>query len=174
MNVLTVLFISFLLISILGTLLHFTHDAFKKSIFVHIVSAVNESTWEHMKLLIFPTVLVLIFQYLTLRSLYSNIFNGILVLIIIEILFIPISFESLKKLMKKVPLWLTILIFYLAVLLGILGEYYILVNSISFLNENISLLLISILCIHFGLFTFKPPKKYIFKDPVTGKYGDVK
>ena len=38
----------------LGTLLHFTYDISGNSDFVAIFSAVNESTWEHLKLLFFP------------------------------------------------------------------------------------------------------------------------
>ena len=39
---------------ILGTLLHFTYKWSNKNMLVGAFSAVNESTWEHLKLLFFP------------------------------------------------------------------------------------------------------------------------
>ena len=39
---------------ILGTLLHFTYKWSEENAIVGIFSAVNESTWEHLKLLYFP------------------------------------------------------------------------------------------------------------------------
>ena len=47
---------------VLGTLLHFVYDWTKCAIFTPI-SAVNESTWEHMKILFFPCLFFAVFQY---------------------------------------------------------------------------------------------------------------
>ena len=55
---------SILLISILGTLLHFTFHCSNSNLLIGAFSAVNESTWEHLKLLFFPTLISLIFGYL--------------------------------------------------------------------------------------------------------------
>lgn len=169
----TVLIISFLLISSLGTVLHFTHGWFKNGLLLHIFSATNESTWEHMKLLVLPTIVTMVFQYQLIGNQYSNFFNSILVLFLVEILSIPLLYEPLRMLFKEVHFSITILIFYLAVLFGILSQYFILTNQILVMSESIAMILIALIVISFGIFTYFPPKFFIFRDPVTGKYGDV-
>ncbi|MGN0592680.1 MAG: DUF6512 family protein [Ruminococcus sp.] len=44
----------FLWISVLGTLLHFTHSWSGGNPFIGLFSAVSESVWEHLKLIFFP------------------------------------------------------------------------------------------------------------------------
>lgn len=51
------LFISFLVISIIGTVLHFTYELSGHNKYVAIFSAVNESTWEHIKIGLSPMLL---------------------------------------------------------------------------------------------------------------------
>ena len=47
----------------LGTLLHFTYDLSGGNKIVGAFSAVNESTWEHLKLIFFPMILFSVFEY---------------------------------------------------------------------------------------------------------------
>ncbi|HPM14316.1 MAG TPA: DUF6512 family protein [Candidatus Dojkabacteria bacterium] len=174
MNIHTVFIISFLILTIFGTLLHFTHEWFKKGILLHIFSALNESTWEHMKLLIAPTMLVVIFQYIFLRNEYLNIFNSLLILLIVELISIPLLYEPLRILIKKVPFFITISIFILSIILGLIAEYIMLKNKIFIFPEHISSIIILVIVIIFGIFTYYPPKSLIFRDPITKKYGDIK
>ena len=51
----------FLFTGALGTLLHFVYEWSGGSALAACVSAVNESTWEHMKLLFFPMLLYSLF-----------------------------------------------------------------------------------------------------------------
>ena len=55
----------FLFASAAGTLLHFLFDITGQSLPAALISAVNESIWEHMKLLFYPMVL---FAWLERRS----------------------------------------------------------------------------------------------------------
>ena len=50
-------------VMILGTLLHFTYEWSGNNTFVAAFSAVNESTWEHLKLLFYPMFLTTIIGY---------------------------------------------------------------------------------------------------------------
>ena len=54
----------FIFISVLGVLLHFTYEWFGDNAVVGLFSAVNESTWEHLKLLFFPFLLLTILEVL--------------------------------------------------------------------------------------------------------------
>ena len=49
--------IGFLFTSVAGILLHFAYDWSNESPFIASSAAVNESIWEHMKLLFFPMFL---------------------------------------------------------------------------------------------------------------------
>ena len=168
-----VLLISFFIISVFGTLLHFTHDWIKKGFLLHLFSALNESTWEHMKLLLFPTLLASGFQILVFDGRYENMNSAILVLLLAELLAMPLIFEPLRVVFKKVHFGITIGIFFVSIALGLLAEYYILINNIVIFNEVVAGVLICFVVILFEIFTFFPPKCFLFKDPITGKYGDI-
>jgi len=174
MDIKTIFILSFCFLIIFGSLLHFTHDWIKKGILLHIFSALNESTWEHMKLLVAPTILVGILQYIFLKGSYQNLFNSIFILLLVEVISIPLLFEPLRILLKKVPFPITILIFILSILFGLLTQSYFLKNNISLFSEEVALLLSLGIVGIFAIFSYYPPKIFLFKDPVTGKYGDVK
>ena len=53
----------FLTTSILGTFLHFLFELTGENAAVALFSAVNESIWEHMKLIYYPMLLVALVQY---------------------------------------------------------------------------------------------------------------
>ena len=53
----------FVFTAILGTLLHFLFDWTGGSALAALFSAVNESIWEHMKLLYYPMLLFTLWEY---------------------------------------------------------------------------------------------------------------
>ena len=52
--------IAFIITSILGVLLHFAYDFSGHNIIIGLFTPVNESTWEHLKLLFFPALICMI------------------------------------------------------------------------------------------------------------------
>lgn len=174
MDIKTIFILSFCCLILFGSLLHFTHDWIKKGILLHIFSALNESTWEHMKLLVAPTILIGILQYIFLKESYTNLFNSIFILLLVEVTSIPLLFEPLRLLLKKVPFSVTILIFILSILFGLLTQSYFLKENIYLFPEEIALLLSLGIVGIFAIFSYYPPKIFLFKDPITGRYGDVK
>ncbi|MBR6796465.1 MAG: hypothetical protein IKM53_03835 [Clostridia bacterium] len=54
--------VGFTFTSVFGTLLHFLYDLTGGSLFAAPFSAVNESTWEHMKLVFFPMLIFAIIE----------------------------------------------------------------------------------------------------------------
>ena len=51
-----------------GNLLHFIYDWTGQSPIAAPLAAVNESTWEHMKLLFFPMLVLVLFLFFKLRE----------------------------------------------------------------------------------------------------------
>ena len=52
-----------------GVLLHFAYEWSDNNTFVGLFSAVNESTWEHLKLVFFPSLIYFLFEYFSSRVL---------------------------------------------------------------------------------------------------------
>ncbi|HPR92178.1 MAG TPA: DUF6512 family protein, partial [Candidatus Dojkabacteria bacterium] len=92
----------------------------------------------------------------------------------VEVTSIPLLFEPLRLLLKKVPFSVTILIFILSILFGLLTQSYFLKENIYLFPEEIALLLSLGIVGIFAIFSYYPPKIFLFKDPITGRYGDVK
>ena len=72
MKILNYEIISTIFICIIGTLLHFTYELSNNNIFVGFFSAVNESTWEHLKLIFFPMLISTIIGFLYFKNKYKN------------------------------------------------------------------------------------------------------
>lgn len=62
--------IGILFVSVAGTLLHFVYDWSGQNPLVGFFAPVNESTWEHMKLLFFPMLLYGLVAVPILKSAY--------------------------------------------------------------------------------------------------------
>ena len=63
--------IGILFVAIFGTLLHFMYEWSGHKRFVSIFAAVNESTWEHLKLVFFPMLLTTIIGLFFIRKIYT-------------------------------------------------------------------------------------------------------
>ncbi|MEG1009488.1 MAG: DUF6512 family protein, partial [Clostridia bacterium] len=68
-NIFKICFISFFVISIIGTLLHFTYEFSNNYIYVGLFSPINESVWEHLKLGVFAILFFMIYDHI---KLYKN------------------------------------------------------------------------------------------------------
>ncbi len=160
-------------VMILGTLLHFTYEWSGNNTFVASFSAVNESTWEHLKLLFFPMFLTTILGYFYFRKISSNFLCAQLLGILTAILFTITFFYTYTGIVGTNFAFVNISIFFVAVVLGELVSYKILVSDFK-CNSYIVLFFITLLLICFITFTYFTPKIGLFKDPVSGNYGILK
>lgn len=155
---------------ILGTILHFTYKWSNKNLVVGTFSAVNESTWEHLKLLFFPMLITTIIGYFYIGKSIPNFLHSKTIGIIITMLFTVVFFYTYTGILGTNYAVLNILTFIFS---AILGEYvaYKLMFSVFESNNNICIAILTILFLSFIFFTFSPPKIGLFKDPITSKYG---
>ena len=65
------LIISIIVISVLGTISHFLYDISNHNKIIGLFSSVNESTWEHIKIALTPTILWSLIDGLIYRSSYN-------------------------------------------------------------------------------------------------------
>lgn len=59
-------------ISITGSLLHFVYDWSNKYKPFALISAVNESTWEHLKIAFWPTLIYSLLEYASISEITNN------------------------------------------------------------------------------------------------------
>jgi hypothetical protein len=157
----------------LGSMLHFTFELSGGNPIVGAFSAVNESVWEHLKLVFWPALLFMFIEYMPLRRKMTNNFAlaktaGIYLATII----IPIIFYSYTAITGKSIFLIDISSFIFAVIVGQLLSYKLLTyRKLSEGFNRLSLILLVLLGVAFVLFTFYPPQLMVFRDPITGRYG---
>lgn len=161
----------FFFILILGTLSHFFYEwSGHKKIFA-LFFAVNESTWEHIKLVLGPTFLWMIIETPFLK-LNNNFILSKLVCLLTMIIFIPVFYYTYRAIFKKNIFFLNILEFIFAISLGQTLSYvvynYITVSPII---SYISFILINVILILYLTCTYYAPKIFLFRDPINNKYG---
>lgn len=164
---------SCIFVMILGTLLHFTYEWSGNNTFVAAFSAVNESTWEHLKLLFYPMFLTTIIGYFYIGKTSPNFLCARLLGILTAILFTIVFFYTYTGVIGTNFAFIDISIFFVAVVLGEFVSYKILTSNYS-CNSNIAFCCILILLACFIIFTYFTPEIGLFRDPVTGLFGIIK
>ena len=164
--------LSAVFISVLGTLLHFTYDWFGNNPIIGVFSAVNESTWEHLKLLFFPTLIVTIRGTIYYKGHVPNYVCARLKGMLTAMVFTVIFFYTSMGVLGKNYAFLNILIFYVAVIIGeiVVNRQIKLAKSC---NTKKAWIVFGILLVCFILFTYNAPEIGLFKDPITGGYGII-
>ena len=164
---------SAIFVCILGTLLHFTYKFFGENNFVASFSAVNESVWEHLKLLFFPMLLTTIIGYFYIVKNAPNFLCSKTLGIITSMLFIIIFFYTYTGIIGKSILFIDIASFFVAVILGEYLSYKLMTSNLK-CNNVIAIIILTIILICFVVFTYFTPKIGLFKDSVTNEYGITK
>ena len=161
----------FAVTSLCGTLLHFLYEWLGRAVWIAPISAVNESTWEHMKLLFFPTFIFAIVQsffFRDRRDFWCIKLRGIL----LGLLLIPVLFYTYNGAIGRSPDWLNIAIFFISAAASYIFEARLFNNkNIRCSSPKSAIALLIVIAALFVLFTYATPQLNIFKDPLTETYG---
>ena len=167
---------SFIFIGLVGAALHFTFEFSNFSnMVVAYFSAVNESTWEHLKMVFFPGIFFALVEYTYVRDVVRNyliaktasVFIMPLVIVLGWYAYTPFTGRSIYK--------LDLTLFYIAVTIGQIVSYKILTApQMSARVNKFAMATLGVMFVAFSTFTFFPPKIFLFehfdlKD--TGLYG---
>ncbi len=164
-------FFGFAAVSLLGTLLHFLYDR-TQSPFAALFSGVNESTWEHMKLLFFPMFLFASVQSFFIGKDYQNFWCIKAKGTMLGLVMIPVIFYTLRGIFGTTPDWINIAIFFISAAIAFIYETKQLKKgSLPCKTEKAALALFFILTAAFFIFTFMPPSIPLFQDPIDGSFG---
>lgn len=154
-----------------GTLLHFLYDWLGEAVWVALFSGVNESTWEHMKLLFWPMFIYAIVQSFFFRD-RENYWCVKMRGILLGITLIPVIFYTYNGAIGKSPDWLNIAIFFVCAAIAYIYETRQFNKETAVCkNPKLAFSLLCVIAVLFVIFTFLTPQIGIFKDPLTGTYG---
>ncbi len=163
--------VGFFAVSLLGTVLHFLYD-WTGSTFAALVSGVNESTWEHMKLLFFPMLLFAITEYFFIGKEYENFWCVKLKGTLFGLALIPVIFYTLRGVFGTTSDWINILIFFISAAIAFIYETRQLENEIKPCKyEKTAIAVFTLIALSFVIFTFKPPEIPLFRDPIDRGFG---
>ena len=159
----------------IGTFFHFLFDLTSESIVAAFVSPVNESIWEHIKLLFFPMLVFALLEYSFWGKEYDQFWCIKLKGILIGMASIPTLYYTYTGIIGKSLDWLNIVIFF-----GVAGVVYFLETKIFLRNKSCRIpseyafVMLCIIGIVFFIFTFYPPSIPFFQDPISKTFGFYK
>lgn len=154
--------------------LHFLYDLMPNFI-TSIFLPVNESIAEHMKIL-FGSIMIssviqkiiVIKKELNIKNIcISNFTGAVLSIPIFLLIFVPIY----KAIGENMPI--TIFLMFITIVISQIISY-IIINSKNLKLENVTIFLVIIVYIIFGLLTYFPPENDLFMDPTNLTYGITK
>ena len=162
----------FVFTSALGTFLHFLFDLTGQNVAAGLFSAVNESIWEHMKLIYYPKLIIGITEWYFNGRSNSRFWCVKLAGILLAIIIIPLLYYTYTGALGVSADWFNIAIFFLAAGIAYWVEYKMLSkDETCLLGPRWSLAIILGIGILFSIFTFFPPHIPLFRDPLAGTYG---
>ncbi len=161
---------SIIFVCVLGTLLHFVYEWSNNNVLIGSFSAVNESTWEHLKLVFFPMLITTIIGYFYIGKDVPNFLCAKTKGVVTSILFIVIFFYTYSGILGTNIAIIDIASFFISVILGEFLAYRKMISN-SKCNEKIVTIFLIILLLCFIAFTYFPPKIGLFEDPITSSYG---
>lgn len=164
-------FLGFAVTALGGTILHFLYDWLGEAKWVAPFSGVNESTWEHMKLLFWPMLIFAVVQSFFFKS-RTDFWCVKLRGAILGLSLIPILFYTYNGAIGKSPDWLNIAIFFVSAAIVFLYETRLFnENRLACRSPKLPIAVLSVIAASFVIFTFLTPEIGIFRDPIEGTFG---
>ena len=172
MNTWLIILLEGLAISLLGSILHFTYVWSGQNKFVAIFAAVNESTWEHIKLALSGIFICTLADVWWLGD-NPNYWFAKSMSFLVPVIVIPILFYGYRAVLKVdscLPIDITI--FFIASFVSSAAFVGMLTLApMGTAGEIVSIVIsIVILAMYLSLTRF-PMHNFLFRDPITGQYG---
>lgn len=174
MNIKKCRIISIIGIFILSFISHYMFRLFP-NIITSLIFPVNESIWEHMKILYSSIIIYGIIDYIIMNKFnikYNNLLLELFITSYLSIIIYLIVYIPLYLLFGE-NLYISIILMLIVYIITKLVGYFILIKKEYKYLNIISIFLILIGYIVFIYFTYNPINSYIFYDIVNKCYGIV-
>ena len=156
----------------LGGMLHFLFSWSGGWRPIALIAAVNESVWEHLKLVFWPGLIFLLLSFPFLKKKTGNFWAAGTAGLLTMPLTIVVLFYGYKIIFHTHNLVYDIAIFVLAAIVGgAVGYRLMLRPPFSRTLRRIAAALFLAATLAFSLFSYFPPRYPLFKDSRTGEYG---
>nr|WP_288722979.1 DUF6512 family protein [uncultured Sellimonas sp.] len=155
--------LGFLFVSAAGSIWHFVYGWSRSNPIVALFFPINESTWEHMKLLFFPMLLYSLFWSWKYRKVKRDLLPILCVGILGGTFAIPVLFYTYTGILGFHTLFLDISVFILSVGFAFFLSYRLIENHRKI--GRASAIFVVLLAIFFALFTYFPPDIPLFQNP---------
>lgn len=155
-------FLSLILVILLGTVSHFVYEYSGRSPVCALFFPVNESIWEHLKLLFFPFLLITIFQYKKNNSDLASFFYYRFLGVLSGMAATLILFYTYTGIIGKHLLVADILIFIFSVIFSFFMSIYVQKKQLPYPTKAVVIFLWILLSVCFFIFTFYPPNIALF------------
>ena len=163
---------------ILGIFLHFIYTLLHKPFIIGLFLPINESVWEHLKLVLIPmNMFGLFYSAIYKKNNYklNNFWFYTSMAIIISMVIITTTHYLCLLILKNVPPFFDIGLYIVSM---IISFYYIYKNmKKEYIDANnkdknsTGILIITTMYLIFIIFTIYPPRLELFKDPITNTFG---
>ena len=156
---------------ILCFLTHFLYNFFPNTLF-SIFFPVNESIWEHMKMMTSSILIWSILEYFLYKKFRVNHNNFILSLFLevcLSIIIFLIIYLPIYRFTGSIFILNLIVLFISLYFVNIISYYILALRDLH--KELLGIVGIILLYIIFGILTYNPPFNYIFFDKMENKYG---
>ena len=158
--------ICFFIASALGVLFHFVYEWSGNNPFLAPFFPVNESTWEHLKLVFYPITIVSLVEYFFLAKKPANYAFTKLISILLGMLSVVVCFYTYTGIIGKSIDFINILIYFLSMIVAYVFSYKSLTGkSFQNISPYVGIFGILVLYLLFTIFTKNPPDLALFKAP---------
>lgn len=167
--------IGFFITAAAGTLLHFTYKWSGFVLVIGLFAPVNESVWEHLKLLVVPMLVFAAAEYFTYGSRLRNFWPVRLLSVLLGMGVIVALYYAWAALAGESVMAANIAIF----LIGGWAAYAFSAKLLATRRyssppaRSLSAIGLAILIAAFAVFSYNPPHFELFRDPQTNAYGPV-
>ena len=151
--------------SIVGTLSHFLYEWSGNNFYIGFVTPVNETTWEHMKMIFFPMFLYCCFENIMLKKHYPSIICANAVAILIGTFSIPAIFYTYTGILGTNHIVLDIATFYISIIIAFTFSRFLTKKKISNVHCRWLEAVVLLILLCFIIFTVYPQDIGIFRVP---------
>lgn len=164
--------LGFVFTGVVGTLLHFLFDWTGGNGIAALFSAVNESIWEHMKLLYYPMLAFAFIEYSRWGKETPGFWCIKLVGMLTGLVLIPTLYYTYTGILGVSADWFNIAIFFLAAAAAFYLETKLFTKEYPCrIAPDKAFVILCLIGVIFTVLTFATPKLPFFQDPLTGTYG---
>ena len=163
--------ISVILIFLFSSLFHFIYDWFP-TFFTSLFFPVNESIWEHNKIIVMSFLVLAIFEKLHYKKrknvIFTECISSLVCMILVMLIFTPVYLYILKTNDNMI---VTFAIYIFAIIISQIVSYQLLNKEYNPKLEEFGVILFVIFFLINIIFTYYPPKLALFYDFVHKIYS---